>query len=186
MTKDLEETLAELGPGYREVVNRLVSEFERYEGFEGFERFERFEGLATSIKQSNNQTIKQFSLGRIAAYLVAASILVFLGLGIFFRAPDETDRGRSPSAPRLVYTAAYAPDETALASILSSQRPDGSWANDFITRQNAAALRNAEGAEMRVAYKKAVRYLKSRGLRPLSDDELKARGDEAARILATI
>jgi len=136
---------------------------------------------------SNPQTLKPSSkrgalAGWSAAYLVAASLLVFLGLGVLFREP--TVRGTSDS--RMVYTVAYAPDETALASILASQRPDGSWDNDFITRQNAAALRNAPDANMHIAYKKAVRYLKSRGLRPLSDDELKARGDEAARVLAKI
>lgn len=184
MTKDLEETLAELGPGYREVVDRLVGAYRPPMAgtFEGFGKFVGCERSATSIQQSNNPTTKQFSPGRSAAYLVAASVLVFLGIGIFFREPDV----RGANDARLVYTVAYAPDETALASIISSQRPDGSWDNDFITCQNAAALRNAEGAEMQVAYKKAVRYLKSRGLRPLSDEELKARGDEAARILATI
>ncbi|MBQ6137808.1 MAG: hypothetical protein IJI73_10615, partial [Kiritimatiellae bacterium] len=69
-------------------------------------------------------------------------------------------------------------------AILASQRADGSWTNDFITRQNAAALRRGESAAAKVAYRRAVRYLRSRGLSPLSDEELRDRGESAARVLA--
>lgn len=167
MTKDLEETLAELGPEYREVVNRLRS---AYRSPTPFARSE-----ASSSPHSGRIT------GWSVGYLIAASFLIFLGIGIAFR-PSQS--GRWSSVPHTVYTVAYAPNETALAAIVNSQRADGSWANDFLTQQNAAALRGAEGSAERIAYKKAVRYLRSKGLRPLSDEELKMRGDAAARMFA--
>jgi len=181
MTKDLEETLAELGPGYREVVDRVVGAYRPIEA-KGEQRSSCPSAVQPSTSDLQPSGKRGTLAGKSAAYLVAASLLVLLGLGVFFREPAVRDT----SELRTVYTAAYAPNETALASIVASQRPDGSWANDFLTRQNAAALRHAQDAAMHVAYKKAVRYLKSRGLRPLSDAELKSRGDEAVRLQAKI
>ena len=168
MTKDLEETLAELGPEYREVVSRLRAAYRAPKPF---------------VQPKVSETLPHS--GRIAGwsvgYLVAATFLIFLGIGFAFR-PSQT---RQPDfASRVVYTVAYAPNEAALAAIVGSQRADGSWANDFLTQQNAAALRGAEGSAERIAYKKAVRYLRTKGLRPLSDEELKMRGDAAARMFA--
>ncbi len=168
MTKDLEETLAELGPEYREVVNRLRA---AYRAPKPFAR----PGEPKAIPHTGR--IAGWSVG----YLVAATFLIFLGIGLAFR---PTQARRLAFAPQAVYTVAYAPNEAALAAIVSSQRADGSWSNDFLTQQNAAALRGAEGSAERIAYKKAVRYLRSKGLRPLSDEELKMRGDAAARMFA--
>jgi len=151
MTKDLEDTLAELGPEYRAVVDRLL-------------------GTPRPVR----------TLPRLGTLAAAASVLVLLGLGFLFREPAVP---RADSF-RTAYTAAYASDDAALASILASQRADGSWGNDFITCQNAAVLRGARDEAQHIAYKKALRYLRSRGLRPLSDDELRARVVAAARILA--
>ena len=50
--------------------------------------------------------------------------------------------------------------------------------------QNAAALRASEDARMKIAYRRAVRYLRSKGLNPLTDEELKLRGEYAAKALA--
>ena len=163
MTRDLEETLAGLGPGYREVVERVRAAYEPPRG------------------QRAAAAPRGVASGWGVAYLVAASLLVFVGLSVMFREP--TARGSSEA--KLAYTVAYAGDGPSLERIAASQRGDGSWANDFMTQQNAAALRGAEGEGMRIAYKKAVRYLRSKGLRPLSDEELKRRGDLAAKRLAS-
>ena len=87
-------------------------------------------------------------------------------------------------APRSAYVLAYSPDAATVAVIVRTQHADGSWDNDFLTRQNAAALRSASGDAPRIAYRRAVRYLRAKGLAPLSDAELRARGDRAARRLA--
>ena len=46
--------------------------------------------------------------------------------------------------------------------------------------QNAAALRKAGDAASQIAYKRAVRYLRTKGLDPISDLELEQR---SARVL---
>ena len=164
MNGDLEKTLNELGPEYRDVVARLRS--------------------AREVEPSGTRA---FSLPRTewwrhVGYLVAASLLVALGLSIFMQ--DAANAPREPYAGVKVYTVAYAPTEEALEVIVASQRADGSWTNDFITRQNAAALRASEDARMKIAYRRAVRYLRSKGLAPLTDEELKLRGEYAARAIA--
>ena len=164
MNGDLEKTLNELGPEYRDVVARLRS--------------------AREVEPSGTRA---FSLPRTewwrhVGYLVAASIVVALGLSIFMQ--GAANAPREPYAGAKVYTVAYAPTEEALEVIVASQRADGSWTNDFFTRQNAAALRASEDARMKIAYRRAVRYLRSKGLAPLTDEELKLRGEYAARAIA--
>ena len=164
MNGDLESTLNELGPEYRDVVARLRS--------------------AREVEPSGTRA---FSLPRTewwrrAGYLAAASLAVALGLSIFMQ--DAANAPREPYAGAKVYTVAYAPTEEALEVIVASQRADGSWSNDFITRQNAAALRASDDARMKIAYRRAVRYLRSKGLSPLTDDELRVRGEYAAKVLA--
>lgn len=166
MNGDLESTLNELGPEYRDVVARLKT--------------------AREIEPSGTRA---FSLPRTewwrrAGYLVAASLAVALGLSIFMQ--DAANAPREPYAGAKVYTVAYAPTEEALEVIVASQRADGSWSNDFITRQNAAALRASDEARMKIAYRRAVRYLRSKGLSPLTDDELRVRGEYAAKVLAGV
>lgn len=149
MTKDLEETLAELGPGYREVVDRLRS------------------------CQAPAQMPRRFAP---MPYLAAASVAAALaGIAcVYALRPADGE-----SAARRAYTAAYVRDDAALESIVESQLADGSWANDFLTRQNAAALRCAAGRRAAIAYKKAARYLKSKGLKPLTEEELALRAAES-------
>ena len=166
MNGDLESTLNELGPEYRDVVARLRS--------------------AREVEPSGTRA---FSLPRTewwrrAGYLAAASLAVALGLSIFMQ--DAANAPREPYAGAKVYTVAYAPTEEALEVIVASQRADGSWSNDFITRQNAAALRASDDARMKIAYRRAVRYLRSKGLSPLTDDELRVRGEYAAKVLAGV
>ena len=164
MNGDLEKTLNELGPEYRDVVARL--------------RSAREVELSGTRAFSFTHTV----WWRRAGYLAAASLAVALGLSIFMQ--DAANAPREPYAGAKVYTVAYAPTEEALEVIVASQRADGSWTNDFITRQNAAALRASEDARMKIAYRRAVRYLRSKGLAPLTDEELKLRGEYAARAIA--
>ena len=166
MNGDLENTLNELGPEYRDVVARLRS--------------------AREVEPSDTRvsSFPRTEWRRHVGYLVAASLAVALGLSIFMQ--DAAKAPREPYAGAKVYTVAYAPTEEALEIIVASQRADGSWSNDFITRQNAAALRASDDARMKIAYRRAVRYLRSKGLSPLTDDELKVRGEYAAKVLAGV
>lgn len=154
MNKDLEATLAELGPGYRELVARMKASY----------------GLREDAPR-----VRRASFPR-AAYLAAASLALAFGAAAFFAIAPRT----APSAclPANIYTAAYG-GPANVRELLETQRADGSWQNDFITRQNAAALRGV--ADASVAYRKAVRYLRSRGLSPLTDAELHERSLAAAR-----
>ena len=167
MTEDLKATLEELGPGYRAVVARLRAPFE--------ERSVRDASLITHHSSFFAST------ATFPRWLVAASFAAAIGFAVVFlrnvtatNYPSSRWALDSPSAPA-VYTAAYASDEFALQAILDSQRRDGSWSNDFLTRQNAAALRRAHDDASRVAYKRAVRYLRTKGLSPLSEAEMSTR-----------
>lgn len=156
MTKDLENTLKELGPEYRSVVDRLHAPF-------------------SEADVARPATRPRFSA---RPYLLAASLLLVLGLAVW-NLPSLTSGSaclvpRDSPAPR-VYTVAYASDEFALQAILESQQSDGSWSNDYVTMQNAAALRKAHDEASRIAYKRAVRYLRTKGLDPISDTELERR-----------
>lgn len=173
MNGDLESTLNELGPEYRDVVARLKTAREVEPARIGLK------GLAPGRACSSPR-----AFWCRAGYLVAASLAVALGLSIFMQ--DAANAPREPYAGVKVYTVAYAPTEEALEVIVASQRADGSWSNDFITRQNAAALRASDDARMKIAYRRAVRYLRSKGLSPLTDDELKVRGEYAAKVLAGV
>lgn len=163
MNADLAETLAELGPGYRAIVDRMKGAFDDADG--------------SAVRVGTWSA----AFWRRAA-LVAASLLVCLGAaGLLMRgaAPAAAD-----ASARSAYTLAYFRDAATVDLLVRTQHADGSWDNDFLTRQNAAALRTASGDASRIAYRRAVRYLRAKGLAPLSDEELRARGDFAARRLA--
>ena len=174
MNADLENTVGELGPEYRDVVARLRAARE-------------VEPMRFGLKdlapgRVADRRFPDLAPGRTArsplSYLVAASLVAALALAALYVAPRG---GGAANVPLTVYTVAYAPTEEALELIVASQRADGSWSNDFLTRQNAAALRASDDERMRVAYRRAVRYLRTKGLSPLTDAELKARGEYAAR-----
>lgn len=158
MNADLEAQLEEMGGAYRQVVKRLRS------GRTVEPRSVSVIGRPVGVRSS---------LARVG-WLVAASLFLAICLALFLERRPRVE----PSDT--VYTVAYVPTEAALAAIVASQRADGSWENDFITRQNAAALRHGTDGEVRIAYKRAVRFLRSRGLEPLSDEELRLRGAFAA------
>ena len=132
MNRDLEEQLDGMGPEYRAVVMRLREAREA-------------------------QGIRDQGSG-IKGWLVAASLLVVVGLGIFFTTSQP--HNLSTSQP------SYGPHEYQMdvAEMIATQNPDGSWKNDFLTRRNAAALKVCGDPAARVAYKKAMRNLRSRGV----------------------
>ena len=146
MNRDLEEQLDEMGPAYRAVVARLRAGREAEPGGRG----------ARSSSDSRSSRNSSFSR---QAYLVAASLLVAVALGILFTQSTNHPITQSTNPPR-------APREYVMSvpEMLATQNPDGSWQNDFLTRRNAEALRLCAGEEARIAYKKAMRNLRARGL----------------------
>ena len=147
MNKDLQATLDELGPEYHRLVREMKGPFEAEVPVRRFPRWK-------------------------VAYLAAAVVVIVLGLAVVF-GPSSTVHPRS-AAPH-IYTIAYAATPDALEVIVAAQRADGSWENDFLTRQNAAALEGATDPMQRIAYLRAVRYLRKKGLSPLTASELAAR-----------
>ncbi|MBR4604456.1 MAG: hypothetical protein IKO43_06405 [Kiritimatiellae bacterium] len=168
MTKDLEETLAGLGPGCAEVVARL-------------ERAYCPDWETVGVPSRRHCAVRRLAawrwrLGGVA--MAAASAFAALALLPYVLSVPAPVAGgpRSISAPA-IYTAAYGGPDAA-DSLVRSQSADGSWCgSDFITRQNAAALRGVSSAS--VAYRKALRYLRTRGLAPLTDEELRQRASAA-------
>ena len=145
MTKDLEETLEELGPEYRAVVGRVLASRRPLVSRPRYLRFPR-------------------------TALAAACAAAVLSFGVWMHlagAASNADR------PCTIYTVAYSKDR--LPALVDSQNPDGSWENDFVTRQNAAALAEASGEAENLAYRKAVRYMRLKGLQPLSREEFLGR-----------
>ena len=145
MTKDLDETLCELGPAYRATVSRLVG------------------GAQISPRLRRRS-------GRAYGWLVAASLLACLCLGYGLLNRHATDeyavcmQAASASESADAYRLAQAHDERSLREIVRTQNADGSWKNDFLTRQNAKALGASSSPEAVVARKKALRNLRLRGL----------------------
>ena len=132
MSRDLEEQLFEMGPEYRAVVLRLRAAREA-------------------------QGVRDQGSG-IRGWLVAASLLPLVGLGVFF----ATSRPRDLVTPQPAYGAhEYQMD---VPEMIATQNPDGSWKNDFLTRRNAAALKVCGDPAAQIAYKKAVRNLRLRGI----------------------
>ena len=163
MNMDLEAQLGELGPDYRALVGRLRSA-----------RDVAPRAAPPAALKAREPFPRPFRVGLLAAAaLFAAICLAFV-----------CERRPVPRAtPASVYTIAYAPTEEDLCALVAAQRADGSWENDFLTRQNAAALRRGKTEELHVAYRRAVRYLRSKGLAPLTDEELLRRGESAVAAL---
>jgi hypothetical protein len=95
--------------------------------------------------------------------LAAASLLILLGLGSFLVFPGKQP-ATAPSSAAHEYRLADTPGGEAIDEMIRTQNADGSWRNDFLTRRNADALAHCPHAEARVAYKKAMRNLRIRGL----------------------
>ena len=135
MSRDLEEQLDEMGQEYRAVVMRLRAA----------------RGAQRTGKREEGR-------GR-RGWLVAASLLIVLGLGVFFQTSHPLTL--SPSRPVIRGAHEYQMD---VAEMIATQNPDGSWKNDFLTRRNAAALKVCGNPAAQVAYKKALRNLRVRGV----------------------
>jgi len=153
MSRDLDLQLQEMGGEYREVVDRLRGAFAPHESA-------GTASLGRAASEGRPARIAGWTLG----YLIAASLLVVCGLAVVLR--GGMARSGKPEAPRAAseYTLAFARNESAVRAMIASQNADGSWKNDFLTRQNAAALRSSDLPEARVAYKKAVRNLRVKGM----------------------
>ena len=156
MNRDLEETLNELGPDYRAVVARL----KQAKGGEDFRRKTRdVRGHKTKDgRRGGRPRVFRLSSNVLRPTLAAASLLALIGLTVVHLSQPQTSnlKPQTSSCPR-EYRASV--DE-----MIATQNPDGSWQNDFLTRRNAAALKVCGDPAARIAYKKAVRNLRSRGM----------------------
>ena len=151
MNADLEAQLREMGGEYRAVVARLSSAY------------------CPAERETSHQVrfIRRF--GSSAGYLVAASLLAVLGFGafrLFNSSPSHSTirRFEHSEISSTEYALASLHTDAAVREMIRTQNADGSWKNDFLTRQNAAALRLCDSAAARIAYKKAMRNLRVRGL----------------------
>lgn len=137
MSKDLDATVAALGADYRAVVDRLKA--------------------AQEITPKGR--VSPFRIVRLSGPCrLAASLLFLAGLCVVF-----VPRAQSPSRPT---ESVRPPREYVLTvqEMIATQKPDGSWQNDFLTRRNAEALKHCGTPSARIAYKKAMRNLRSRGV----------------------
>ena len=144
MNTDLEGTLRELGPEYRAVVNRLRTGLEADVG-------RRTDGKGQRTSSSVFCPL---------SYLTAALIALVVGLTVVFnlrtQALERQRPGAVPHPPR-DYT-------LSVDEMIATQNPDGSWQSDFLTRHHAKALAGCPRADARIAYKKAMRNLRVRGV----------------------
>ena len=144
MNRDLDEQLNEMGPEYRAVVARLKAGG----GAEDFRREMRdFRRGFTSY------------VFRLKSYLTAASLLVLAGLSVMFLGRKDVRQETGDAAD-------YGASEyrATVDEMIETQNSDGSWKNDFLTRRNAAALKVCGSPAAQVAYKKAMRNLRARGV----------------------
>ena len=176
MTSDLENTLAELGGPCRALVLEMKARCTIPAGrLEA--ALEDFHVRSRAMRAFLDARSRRAAAAWRWPALLAASAALAFGFYALMRGGAPAGGAQLARRPS-IYTAAYS-GESGARAIVATQRADGSWENDFLTRQNAAALRGVAGAS--VAYRKAVRYLRSRGLAPLSDDELQARSLAATR-----
>ena len=149
MSKDLEEQLDEMGPEYRAVVMRLCRA----------ETAPPQEGKKVSGGGS-------VSLPHGRRWLVAASLILLVGLGVFFQTSRTSRTSRTFRTSRTSRTSSRGAHEYQMdvPEMIATQNPDGSWKNDFLTRRNAAALKLCSDPAAQIAYKKAARNLRLRGV----------------------
>ena len=144
MSRDLERQLDEMGPAYREVVARL--------------------------RRAREVSPRPVRLPWRRVALAAASLVLVVGLAAVLLGRGAADKEASSrrytvrvtDAAREYLLAEIRNDE-AVKEMIRTQNLDGSWKNDFLTRRNAAALRKCDGIDAKIAYKKAMRNLRSKG-----------------------
>jgi len=144
MTEDLKDTLAGLDAGCRAAAERLIA--------------------AREIPASR----RVLSPGFRGEWLVAASLAAALGIAVLYAARPSADHVSYPAAAPAVcpgneYLLAQTGGDDAIREIIRTQGADGGWKTEFLTKRNAAALEGCGRREARVAYRKAMRYLRSRG-----------------------
>lgn len=160
MNADLEATLNELGPEYRTVVDRLRAGAEAKD-------MSRETGDAKRGRKTRD--------GRGFPMLLAASVAIALALTIWFHQRPNFPTSQHPNTPtsqppniptsqRPNLPTAYGAREYRLTTdeMIATQRADGGWANDFLTRRNAEALKDLDDPRAQLAYKKALRNLRLR------------------------
>ena len=154
MSRDLERQLEEMGPAYRTVVARLRAAREVEPG-----------GQRT--KDSRQRPLSAVFCP--LSYLVAASLLVLLGLGVvLFQTIEQSNNSPSLYTVRVTdaqteYTRAELRGDELVKELIRTQNPDGSWKDDAQTRRNAEVLRTCKSDEAQAAYRKAIDNLRSRG-----------------------
>lgn len=162
MSEDLDRTLNELGVEYVSVVARLKT-------------------LREVEPAGRVHARKRKWLFRIGS-AIAASLIIAAALAVFFNGPEAScNHASQPSAnSRMPYMLAFsASDKSVLEEIKRTQNPDGSWMNDSLTRQNAAVLKKFDGKSL--SYRKAARYLRFKGIPPLSDSEFRHLEESSVR-----
>ena len=145
MNGDLEHQLVEMGPEFRRVVERLRAGREvtpsRY-----------LAGVVPLVRRA-----------RCQRFLLAASVVFAIAFAALFLSFDRPMQSGEETVFN-EYRLASLRSEAAMREIIRTQNADGSWKNDFLTRQNAEALRLCNGKDARIAYKKAMRSLRLRGI----------------------
>ena len=139
MTDDLVNTLRELGPGYREVADRLFAAREMPNSF------------------------RRLVFWGSPRLLAAASLAAVVGFAALFAFATSRCKSRAVAFGG-EYSLALAMDDASIGEMIRTQNADGSWKNDFLTKRNAAALKGCEASGARIAYKKAMRNLRLRGV----------------------
>ncbi len=158
MNADLAKTLDDLGPEYAEFVRAL--------------RRSREVEPSGAVTIAPPRVWRRWTWRHLAAAASLAALLASLPVIIDgARGPRPAPGGEASAS---AYTLALAGDgHVPVDELVRTQNADGSWANDYLTRQNAAALRGV--GEANTAYRRALRYLRAKGLAPLTEDELTER-----------
>lgn len=154
MSEDLENTLRELGPEYARVVAKLRSVNE-------------INSLGCAKRVMFRRSLYRFSRAVSVAAMVVMALGVLLLLGV-----NEKENGLKSDENHTInpYLLAFHDSvDKAIVEITRTQKPDGSWGSDYLSRQNATLLEKFDITS--VAYRKALRYLRSRGMDTLTDAE---------------
>jgi len=117
-----------------------------------------YQSVVARLRAAKTVEPKTVGLGRrsTAEWLVAASLLIALALSVLLL-PSYPPHSSHPSRIPLEY-------RLSPAEMIASQNSDGSWQNDFLTRRNAEILAKCDGLAARIAYKKALRNLRAKGI----------------------
>lgn len=139
MNVDLRRQLKEMGPEYQALVEKML--------------------------EPEGPVRRGVSARAPFGWLVAASVVFIIGLAyVLCRGgrPDERVCSVRVTDPHNEYMLAMLRNDEAVQEMIRTQRADGSWKNEFLTRRNAEALKLCHSAEARIAYKKAMRALRFR------------------------